>query len=68
MLSEIGKLSCFDVNQVPMSCMEKWKPLYEKYRKDMFNALQDKLKASDEAAEVINFYKQVNIFQFFFHY
>lgn len=68
MVSEIGKLSCFDVKEVPRSCLEEWEKLYGKYKKDMTDALSDPSKANDEAAEVINIYKQVKIIQFSFHY
>ncbi|KAK7314414.1 hypothetical protein VNO77_32936 [Canavalia gladiata] len=54
---KVSKLSCFDI-EIPTSYMQKWETLYEKYRKDMTNALKDKFKAKDEAAEVIRIYKE----------
>ncbi|OIW03701.1 hypothetical protein TanjilG_29736 [Lupinus angustifolius] len=54
---EITKLPCFDV-EIPVSCMEKWKALYEEYRKDMKNALNHNSNSKDEAAEVIKIYQE----------
>ncbi|CAL0322159.1 unnamed protein product [Lupinus luteus] len=54
---EITKLPCFDV-EIPVSCMEKWKALYEEYRRDMTNALNHNSNSKDEAAEVIKIYQE----------
>ncbi|KAE9600337.1 putative RNA-directed RNA polymerase [Lupinus albus] len=54
---EITKLPCFDV-EIPVSYMEKWKALYEEYRKDMTNALNHNSNTKDEAAQVIQIYQE----------
>ncbi|KAK7245449.1 hypothetical protein RIF29_40295 [Crotalaria pallida] len=54
---EITKLACFDID-IPANCMEKWKALYDEYRKDMNNTLNLSSNSKEDAAEVIKLYKQ----------
>ncbi|GLT98519.1 hypothetical protein SLE2022_160210 [Rubroshorea leprosula] len=58
---EIRKLPSFMVNTPEVEAFkEKWKELYENYRKDMSNALNHSGKERNDAAdEVINYYKQL---------
>ncbi|CAG7900451.1 unnamed protein product [Brassica rapa] len=61
--AEISKLACFEDEPVSDYHKKKWGQLYEKYRKEMIQAMGNK---DESANEVIQRYKQILLFTFVF--